>query len=138
MVPRRSVSFFGAVQPMAGSQWTALTADCVADLLAEAADRRWERLFRFTLAPDEIFFHTLLWQCGRRSEVEDPMFRTRSGQVTADFANFHYLDRNLSGFRTLADLPLIEDSGMFFARKVTAARSADLLDALDTRALRPV
>ncbi|WP_369246700.1 beta-1,6-N-acetylglucosaminyltransferase [Streptomyces sp. R41] len=133
MAPRRTPSVFGDIEPMAGSQWTALTADCVADLLGKAEDRRWENLFRTTLAPDEMFFHTLLWNTGWRNEVEDPVPRPRAGRVTADFTNFHYVDRLLKGTRTLAELPAIEGSRMFFVRKVGSLQSAGLLDALDTR-----
>ncbi|MEU1402309.1 beta-1,6-N-acetylglucosaminyltransferase [Streptomyces sp. NPDC005728] len=133
LAPRRRRSVFGDIVPVAGSQWTALTADCVADLLGKAEDPYWESLFRTTLAPDEMFFHTLLWNSGWRNEVEDPELRPRGGRVTADFTNFHYLDRLLTGTRTLADLPAIEASRMFFVRKVGSSRSAELLDALDRR-----
>ncbi len=134
LAPRRRPSVFGDVEPVAGSQWTALTADCVADLLGKAEDPVWEKLFRTTLAPDEMFFHTLVWNSGWRSEVADPELRPRAGRVIADFTNFHYLDRLLRGTRTLADLPAIEASGMFFVRKVGSPQSMPLLDALDSRA----
>ncbi|WP_079176577.1 beta-1,6-N-acetylglucosaminyltransferase [Streptomyces sp. MUSC 14] len=133
LTPRRSPSVFGDIEPVSGSQWTALTADCVADLLGKAEDPRWENLFRTTLAPDEMFFHTLLWNSGRRAEVEDPVLRPRAGRITSDLSNFHYVDRMLRGTRTLADLPAIEASGMYFVRKVASAQSAELLDALDGR-----
>jgi Core-2/I-Branching enzyme len=133
LAPRRRPCVFGGVEPVAGSQWTALTADCVADLLGKAEDPVWDDLFRTTYAPDEMFFHTLVWNSGWRNEVEDPRLRPRAGRVTADFTNFHYLDRGLTGTRTLADLPAIEASRMFFVRKVGSQRSAELLDALDRR-----
>ncbi|KOV59309.1 hypothetical protein ADK64_34965 [Streptomyces sp. MMG1121] len=131
LTPRRRPSVFGDVEPVSGSQWTALTADCVADLLGKAEDPRWENLFRTTLAPDEMFFHTLLWNSGWREEVEDPVLRPRAGRITSDLTNFHYVDRMLMGTRTLADLPAIEASRMYFVRKVASPRSAELLDALD-------
>ena len=124
---------FGDIEPVAGSQWTALTADCVADLLGKAEDPLWGDLFRTTYAPDEMFFHTLLWNSGWRSEVADPVLRPRAGRVTADFPHFHSVDRTLKGTRTLADLPAIEASGMYFVRKVASPQSAALLDALDRR-----
>ncbi|MFI9251614.1 beta-1,6-N-acetylglucosaminyltransferase [Streptomyces sp. NPDC053069] len=134
LTPRRRPSVFGDIEPVAGSQWTALTADCVADLLGKAEDPRWKNLFRTTHAPDEMFFHTLVWNSGWREEVEDPVLRPRAGRGTADFTNFHHLERLLTGTRTLADLPAIEASRMFFTRKVASAQSAELLDALDGRA----
>ncbi|MGJ5751663.1 core-2/I-Branching enzyme [Streptomyces puniciscabiei] len=133
LTPRRRPSVFGDIEPVAGSQWTALTADCVADLLGKAEDPRWENLFRTTHAPDEMFFHTLVWNSGWRDEVEDPVLRPRAGRVTADFTNFHYLERQLRGTRALADLPAIEASRMYFVRKVASPQSAELLDALDSR-----
>ena len=133
LTPRRRPSVFGDVVPVSGSQWTALTADCVADLLGKAEDPRWEDLFRTTLAPDEMFFHTLLWNSGWRCEVEDPELRPRAGRITSDLTNFHYVDRMLKGTRTLADLPAIEASRMYFVRKVASQQSAELLVALDGR-----
>lgn len=133
VAPRRRTSDFAPWVPVAGSQWTALTADCVKDLLSMAADKRVRAVFRHTQAPDETFFHTLLWNSRWRAEVEDPELRPRGDRVTADFANYHYVDRSLKGIRTLTDLTAIEESRMFFVRKVGSAASADLLDALDSR-----
>ncbi|MGD9530285.1 beta-1,6-N-acetylglucosaminyltransferase [Pseudonocardia sp.] len=133
LAPRRRPDAFGGFAPVAGSQWIALTADCVADLLERAADERLVRAFRHTQAPDETFFQTLLWSSRWRAEVADPELRPRSGRVTADFANYHYVDRSLLGIRTIHDLPMIEESGKYFVRKVSAGGSAELLDALDAR-----
>ncbi|MFG2639303.1 beta-1,6-N-acetylglucosaminyltransferase [Streptomyces sp. NPDC048362] len=133
LFPRRRMAAFGNIKPVAGSQWTALTADCVENLLTMAKDPRWDKLFRTAFAPDEIFFHTLLWNSDWRSQVEDPVFRPWAGRVTADFSNFHYVDRGLRGVRTMVDLPAIEESQMFFVRKVGLLQSAKLLNALDAR-----
>ncbi|WP_432020991.1 beta-1,6-N-acetylglucosaminyltransferase [Streptomyces sp. 1222.5] len=134
ITPRRRMSMFGDIRPVAGSQWTALTADCVADLLAMAKDRRWETLYRSTLAPDEMFFHTLLWNSDWRHELESTELRPWKDNLTSDFTNFHYVDRHLKGIRSIADLSAIENSGMFFTRKVELLRSKELLDALDAQA----
>jgi hypothetical protein len=137
LAPRRRPADFAPLAPVAGSQWTALTADCVKDLLGLALDDRAVRAFRHTQAPDETFFHTLLWNSRWREETADPELLPRAGRVTADFVNHHYVDRSLLGIRTLADLSAVERSGSYFVRKVSADASATLLDALDARRRTP-
>jgi hypothetical protein len=131
MAPRRSEAVFEPLRPVAGSQWTALTADCVRDLLVRSRDSHLIGLFKNTLAPDESFFHTLLYNSRWRHQVPDPVLAPRGVRTTSDFANFHYIRPTLKGIVTLSDLEAIKRSEMFFVRKVSANQSDDLLDALD-------
>jgi hypothetical protein len=131
--PRRSATSFAPLVPVAGSQWTSLTADCVKDLLSMAAEPGVARPFRHTQAPDETFFQTLLWNSRWREETADPALADRAGRVTADFSNHHYVDHSLKGIRTSVDLDAVLRSEQYFVRKVDSTGSADLLDALDAR-----
>jgi hypothetical protein len=129
--PRRRPVDFAPYTPVAGSQWTALTAECVADILPVARSPHYRRLFSHTLAPDESYFQTLVWNTFWRSDVFDPGPSERGGRSISDYANFHYIDRSLAGYRTIDDLAAATKPGYFFTRKVHPVRSAHLLDTLD-------
>lgn len=113
-----------------GSQWFALTAECVTELLGRrsAAVDDW---FRSTFAPDETYFATML--------ANGPFANDNATGGPEDFvargvfrlANHHLIDVDLRRVWTLADLREIIDSGRYFVRKLVQPDSLSLLDALD-------
>ncbi|WZH38929.1 MAG: beta-1,6-N-acetylglucosaminyltransferase [Microbacterium enclense] len=116
--PTRKKDEFSGFTMVAGSQWTALTAGAVASMMSDDSSRaRLAGLLRYSLAPDEIYFHTLIhsgeWASNTTSSPPQP----KGDKRTADFANLHHIDRSLT--RYLAPEELRDFSGTleFFARK---------------------
>jgi len=112
----------------AGSQWIAITPDACRHILATInSDSFWTRFWRFTMAPDEIYFHTILGN--------SPHFEACEGFVGSpyqcDTAIMHLVDRSLNKIYTVDDAALVRSSGKLFVRKVNTAQSEKLLNALD-------
>ena len=61
-LPKRNYEkALGGVRPYGGSQWWALTHDCVTFILDYAkSHRRFVNFFKRSITPDEIFFHTII------------------------------------------------------------------------------
>jgi hypothetical protein len=131
IVPKRPMKGFEGLTVAAGSQWTAFTADCLEAMLQEGElVNRLKRLLRYSLAPDEIFFHTLLQTTGwsRQSATPDPL--VKGTKPTAAFANLHYIDPSLTRYLTPDDLAFAASAGALFARKVELRDRPDLANLL--------
>jgi hypothetical protein len=130
-LPRRTPMSFGSMTPVFGSQWTGLSREFVEFAVSPTADQMLElRQFRTALAPDEIYFQTIL----RNSSFSD---RVAHGSAisaatnTAAVSNFHFIDASLSGYRTMDDYESLIQSPMFFTRKLHSERSKELIAALN-------
>ncbi len=116
------------MRPYGGSQWFCLPrrhVDLILDLLEENPEI--VRFFRHTFIPDEMFFQTILMN----SELAD--------EVVND--NKRFTDWSKKCVPTPAillseDLPRLERSGMFFARKFDQEMDPRILDLLDLRLLK--
>ena len=120
-VRRRSI-FTDEFRCYGGSFWGAISRDAAAYL--SDYDRSHPELadyFRTTLAPDEVYHHTVLGNAGR--------FTIRP--EARRYFDFSLGDGNHPKVLEIEDLPAILASDAWFARKVDPAVSADLLDALD-------
>ena len=105
-----------------GTQWAALSATAVDRLLETLAQRsEWEALFAKSLFSEESLIPTLL--------LNTPGLRITNGDL-------HYTDWTRSKSSspkslTIRDLPQIERSGKWFARKIDPQHDDGLRDALD-------
>jgi hypothetical protein len=105
-----------------GDMWPNLSAAALDHVLAQRSRLpRVERYLATCQAPDEAFLPTLL--LNDRGAL----------QVANDRKRFIRWEQGAAHPRTLAaaDLPAIETSSDFFARKVDLTASAELLDGLD-------
>ncbi|RRH83758.1 glycosyl transferase family 14 [Variovorax beijingensis] len=109
-----------------GSQWWALTPEAVSYLVSYPHEASVKRFLRFSKAPDEIYFHTLLANSPLQHTVE-PV----SGSGVWDAANLHLIDPSLSRWFHTSDYEEIVASGKWFVRKVGSGISSDLCDRLD-------
>jgi hypothetical protein len=121
---RRSFPLFA--QWHFGSQWWALTPDTVRYLVSYPHEAAVKRFLRFSKAPDEIYFHTVLANSPLRHRVE-PV----TGYGPWDAANLHLIDPSLARWFGAADYEEIMASGRWFVRKVGSGISGDLCDRLD-------
>jgi hypothetical protein len=111
-----------------GSQWWALTPEATSYLVDHPQQEAVMRFLRFSKAPDEIYFHTLLANSPLQHTVE-PV----SGSGVWDAANLHLIDPSLSRWFQAADYEEVVASGRWFVRKVGSDISRDLCDRLDSR-----
>ena len=109
-----------------GSQWWALTPEAVKYLVSYPHEAPVKRFLRFSKAPDEIYFHTLLANSPLQHTVE-PV----TGSGVWDAANLHLIDPSLSRWFGGSDYEEIIASGRWFVRKVGSGVSNGLCDRLD-------
>jgi core-2/I-Branching enzyme len=105
--------------PFGGSQWWAMSREC-AEYVVAYHDRNPQvsRFYRTTLAPDEMFFHTIVLNSPHSEAVQRPL---------------HYIDWRRGGphVLTVEDLPRLRESPMLFARKFDTTVDRAVLDRLD-------
>jgi hypothetical protein len=116
--------------PCEGSQWWALTEECARCLLAMVRDRpELSQLYRYAMAPDEHFFHTLVQNSPFADEAAPLMPYTGKGMWKK--ANLHIVHPSLKKIYTLADIDEVRNSDKLFVRKVNTAQSTPLIDVLE-------
>jgi hypothetical protein len=123
-----------------GAQWWALTRDCVEYVLRFlASDPDYLTFFRYTLCPDEIFFHSIVKHSPFASQISHD-FEMTSDRQRFSLSNehgCHYIDWNakredkLPKILDLADLDVLLASQALFARKFQGPRSTPLLSRLE-------
>lgn len=121
--------------PYFGSQWWALTEDCVKMVLQFLNDHpEFTKAYRSVYAPDEHFFHTIIGNSpfGRSANyVED------CGSKTNQLTPLHLISETEKRiFGTVdGEFERIRTTKAFFIRKVSSTESADLLDRIDQELL---
>lgn len=116
--PQKKKSDFAGFTMVAGSQWTALTAAAVEAMMSNVEARsRLAGLLRHALAPDEIYFHTLIHSGDLASRTTSAPPQPKGDKRTADFANLHHIDRSLTRYLSPDELLHIGGPFEFFARK---------------------
>ena len=104
------------------SQWFTISADCMKHIL-DYWDRHsaLKRFVKFTWAPDEFIFQTILYN----SHLKDTMVNN----------NLRYIDWSAGGAHpkilTVADTEALINSGKFFARKFEEKKDSAILDHID-------
>jgi Core-2/I-Branching enzyme len=116
--------------PCEGSQWWVLTEECVRYLLTMVRERpELLRLYRYAMAPDEHFFHTLVQNSPFATEAAPIMPYTGKGMWKK--ANIHVVHHSLKKIYTLDDFDELMTTGKLFVRKVSTLHSTALMDKLD-------
>jgi Core-2/I-Branching enzyme len=116
--------------PCEGSQWWVLTEECVQYLLTMVRERpELSHLYRYAMAPDEHFFHTLVQNSPFATEAAPIMPYTGKGMWKK--ANIHVVHPSLKKVYALDDFDELMATGKFFVRKVNTLQSTALMDKLD-------
>lgn len=118
----------GGRQAYFGSPWWALPDEAARAVLDFC--RRETRLvdfFRATRHPEEMFFQTVIAALPRGRQVRPPLTFVHTARAEAEGTRSVVLGS--------ADLPVIEDSGRFFAHEFDLERDASVLDLIDQRLL---
>lgn len=114
-----------------GSQWWALDTAVLEYFMREEGLRRcFDRYFRFSLASDEKYFHTLFFNSPFASTAvaggPEPFV-----PATCAFANLHVIDQSLQKWFAEEDFDALAASDKLFVRKVSSTHSSALLDRID-------
>ncbi|MFI8593168.1 beta-1,6-N-acetylglucosaminyltransferase [Microbacterium sp. NPDC078428] len=127
----RRTEEFDDLTVVAGSNWTALTAACIEDILSrELLVSRARDVLKYAMGPDEIFFHTLLHSTEWGEDTATPRPEAKGDRRTADFSNLHFIHPSLTKFIELSDIAGLRASGRFFGRKADLAATPILMPPL--------
>ncbi len=127
-----------------GSQWWALTENCLRELLDTYHSNERDYLnFKIGFASDEKFFHTLFFNSSyaSKNQVNGPdqpiavKDRTETSMQTSLLANIHIIDKSMTKWFSYKDFDEIIASDKLFVRKVSTEKSEKLLDAIDQHIL---
>ncbi len=112
-----------------GSNWWALTRDCLEYACSQSRTRRdIEQFLRWTQSPEEMLFHTLIANSPYAAAVEGE--KRFTGEGTWRMANLHVVHLSLAKYYTVDDIEQIVGSGRMFVRKVRSSDGVSLCDAL--------
>lgn len=115
-----------------GSSWWALNIDVIRYILRYTVKHNMiNKYFRYSLASDEKFFHTIFFNSEfSKSNLyggEEPYV-----PFTSAFANIHIIDPSLTKWFDLSDFDMIKNADQLFVRKVSSLYSKGLLDRIDS------
>jgi hypothetical protein len=118
-----------------GSSWWAMTAECARYVVAFAEiDREYAPFFRYVLASDEYYFHTVIQNSKFLPEAVP--ITPYQGRGMWRTANLHVIHPSLTRIYALDHFDEIMGSGRYFVRKVTSEISGPLLDRIDAELYR--
>lgn len=138
LLPRRR---YDGIDLYHGSAWWCLTDQCVQSILDFLRGNiGYSAFHRFTNAPDEIFFHSIV----KRSPFSENISHDFEAGIESTEPNehgCHYIDWSAKKARSpkvldMSDLEALLASKALFARKFDERVSRDLLDALERRIRR--
>ena len=135
----------GGMVPYRGSAWCCLhreTARYVLDYLGTVRGKKVLDFFRYSWAPDEMLFHTIILNSPyavRCRYYERDILRAAAPLKNENKAYLHYIDwnpeRENPAILDETDFEKICASDFYFARKFDEKKSSALLDQIDARLL---
>lgn len=149
MRPRK---YFDDLQPYGGSQWWMLTHDCVKyclEFIARRAD--FSLFYRYTDAPDEMFFQTIVlnspfkedaihfreYRDNYQALAENVLKRPLgSSRFNYRYINWYAPERGFPATLIDSDFDEMRGSKALFARKFDPLVSRSLLERIDTELLQ--
>jgi hypothetical protein len=117
-----------ALDVVAGSQWMALTAECLQDAAAALTQHEYS-VFKNAFAPDEMAIQTFVFNSKWRVQSTKGEAEPMQDKISS-IANYHLLDSEMIGSITSDPLALPESSRPYFARKFSSS-DVSQLDAID-------
>jgi len=138
-IPRRLEVEIVGMQPYFGSQWWALTRDCVVYILSFVEKHpEVTRAYRSVWAPDEHFFQTIVGNSpfgSRAIAGKEGLDELSLYDAPLHFV-FYRLERNATN--DLEDFMRIRESPKYFARKFRSKANSETLDRIDRELLGPM
>ncbi|WP_201546712.1 beta-1,6-N-acetylglucosaminyltransferase [Psychrobacter immobilis] len=118
------------IVPYAGSQWTALNAQCAKYAVSfHENNPGFQDVMRYTYAPDEHYIHTIL---GNSPLVSQCTGLQDFKYFGLDYlANLHLIDNSLTKWFTINDWDELKQSEKLFIRKVRSVDGSTLVDKIN-------
>lgn len=112
------------------AQW-ALTKECVKYILDfYNNNNRFNLYFKYSFPPDEIYFHTIIYNSEfRKKTVDGGEIIKKNNECLLNLTYFEYPDK-VSVFKYINEYNKLMKSGFLFARKLNSS-SKELLDYID-------
>lgn len=121
----------GRIELYHASSWWALNVEVIRYICRYAEEHpELSRYFRYSLASDEKFFHTIFFN-SRYATTNLFGGAEPFVPMTAAFANLHIIDPSLQKWFGVNDLEHVIASDKLFVRKVSTRHSTELLDRID-------
>jgi len=121
--------YIPGIKPYGGSQWWSLTGECAAWLFSQCiAGNEIYDFYRYTLCPDEMFFHTMLLN----SHFKDTVINTNLRKIDWSAPGDHPRDWLYN------DIELLKKTPKFFARKFDENIDKRVLDELEIFTSQPI
>lgn len=113
-----------------GSQWWAITPKCAKYIIEyiESNDEI-DRYFKYSFAPDEMYFHTIIFNSKFRYRTINKKIENNYGYWC--WSNIHHIDPSLDKYFNELDIFDLNNSDKLFVRKVNTNNSSLLLEYLD-------
>jgi Core-2/I-Branching enzyme len=131
MVRRNWRTQLKGLAPAFGSQWWALTRACVEHAVRTSAERPELAFYRYSFAPDEMYFHTIV--ANSPFHLRAGGFEPYRGRGNWKLNDLHLLNSkgSLHKIYTLDDWDEIESSRRLFLRKLTSLQSMSLIEKIE-------
>jgi len=143
LLPKRR--FIKGLDPYFGSQWWALTPDCIEHVLRFVDNSpSFVRYFRYSGIPDETFFHTIVLNNAELREktdtrVEFVKWPKLKDPVPEAGEHIKYIDWSLDREKPAIlgewDFEALSETPMLFARKMSTERSSGLIHKINIELL---
>lgn len=136
--------FLPGMVPYFGSQWWALTHECVSYILSFIDSHpRYVNFYRFSGIPDEMFFHTIILNSDFLQHTDTTVSPTKWDVLDAPVPeageHIKYMDWSISREQPAilddSDFERLKCSTMLFARKFTTGKSSNLIESIDRELL---
>lgn len=131
--PAVSRKYFDGLVPAFGSQWWAITPECARWILMFIEENpEFKAYYRYTHAPDEHFFHTIIANSPFASQTNG--FEEDLGfSVLMKISNLHIV--NLGKIYNESDFCDLRRTEKYFIRKVVSGKSDKLVELINEKLL---
>lgn len=115
---------------VAGSQWMALTAECLQDAI-NALDTEAYKIFYNSFAPDEMAMQTYVYNSHWATDTQATMPEQLSDNDISSLPNLHFLRPSMSGLASWEDAQRALSAKAFFIRKLDSHASRDVISRIN-------
>lgn len=142
ILPERS--FLSGMTPYFGSQWWALSHECISYMLSFIDyNPRYVKFYRFAGIPDEMFFHTIVLNSDYLQHTNTAVSLTKWDAVDTPVPEagetINYIDWSVSREQPAIlderDFEQLQNSPMLFARKFATGKSSGLIERINRELL---
>lgn len=125
-----------ALDVVAGSQWMALTVECLREALHAVQSEPYD-IFKNSFAPDEMAIQTFIYNSRWIEQTQAGAAESLLAQDVSSLPNLHYLRAGVSGLATTEDAAQAMRAGAYFIRKLESHKSSSVISMIDAALDQP-